>query len=231
MTILRRLRQLDWPSLTVELVLIFVGITAALWFENRNSARRDRQLEAEVLGEIQRALQSDTSDLMKNLTSTSSTRASIDTILAYFDSGRGYAPALADHFGRSSRHTAFLQDVSAYEYLKAVGLGIVKDHALRSAITRYYEYHVQYLRAVEQHFVEGNWDDTMKPQMMEKFSYRFLFEPAEPLDYNALATDPEYRTALTTTAEILEWKATLTRRVMEQAEALLDALDTELRRR
>jgi len=41
MPILRRLKALDWTALLAELVLIFIGITAALWFDNANQDRAD----------------------------------------------------------------------------------------------------------------------------------------------------------------------------------------------
>ena len=111
-----------------------------------------------------------------------------------------------------------------YEYLKSIGLGAISDDNLRVNVSRYYEYTVPYLNGIEDLFIDGNWNDAMKPQMMEKFAYRFFFEPAEPHDYELLREDREYRTVLTSTREMLEWKDMRTRDVLEAAEELLATL-------
>ena len=228
MPIMRRLKTLDWPTLVAELVLIFVGITAALWFDSLNESRADRRLETDVLTELGVALESDTLDLNFNLRSSARTLAAIDTVLTYLDQRRPYESTLADHFRQASIHTGFLHNSAAYEFLKSVGLNIISNDSLRVAITHYYEYEVQYLRAVEQGFVSRNWNDAMRPQMMEKFSFQFLFQPAVPNDYSALFDDGEYQTVLRTTRGVLGWKDGRTRSVLESAEGLLEGIRAEL---
>ena len=126
-----------------ELVLIFVGITAALWFDNANQERADRRVERDVLTQLAIALQSDTADLNGNLRSSGRTTSAIDTVLAYLDDRRAYDSTLASHFAQSSVHTNFLADESAYEFLKSIGLDIIRDESLRISVTQYYEYYVR----------------------------------------------------------------------------------------
>lgn len=224
MPILKGLKKLDWPTLATELVLIFVGITAALWFDNLNQTRDERRRESEVLVEIAAALASDTADLHINLRATAGSLASIDTILHRFDESVPYDSTLADHFRRASVITNFLINAAAYEYLKSVGLGLISDDGVRRDITQYYEVDVQYLKGIEAVFVNQNWIDTLRPQMVRKFDYGFFFAPATPHDYGSLARDRELRSVLRTTREILEWKGERTRLVLERAEELLARL-------
>ena len=231
MPLLKSLRSLNWPGLVVELVLIFVGITAALWFDNIKEDREARRTESQVLRELVVSLHKDTADLHQNLRSSAQTRQSIDTILRYFDERRPYREDLAAHFRRSSLFTNFLQNPGVYEYLKSIGLSTITDGSLRAGIAEYYEYRVPYLRNIEALFLNGNWSDGMRPQMMEKFSYRFFFGPAVPHDYAALATDRRYRTLLETTKEILEWKDDRSSEVLDNAEALLVQIEGYLTRR
>lgn len=228
MPILRRLRTLDWPTLLAELVLIFVGITAALWFENVNQERAERGVEQEVLSQLVVALQSDTADLNSNLRSGARTSAAIDSILVYLDEKRPYHESLADHFGRSSIHTNFFLNAAAYEFLKAVGFDIIQNDDLRRGITQYYEVEVGYLTGVEQTLVNENWNGGMRPRMTRSFSYHFLYGPAVPHDYAALSEDPEYRSLLTTTRALLRFKDSRTRVVLEHAEELLRRIGAEL---
>lgn len=135
------------------------------------------------------SLRTDTADLNLNQLSTTSTLASIDTILAYFDQGRDYEESLATHFQAASIATNV---------------------------------------EVEQLFVNGNWSDGVRPLMMENFSYQFLFRPAVPHDYSALAKDSEFRTLLMTTRGILRWKFDLSSEALQDAQALIAHAELEL---
>ena len=224
MRILRRLASLEWPHLILEVVLIFVGITGALWFDNLKQAREERRLERSILQELATALTSDTTDLHFNLRSSTRTLASIDTVLTYLQERRPYDPSLADHFRSASSATNFLVNSAAYEDLKSVGLGTISNDTLRIRIAQYYEVQVAYLTKVESLFVNGNWSDVVRPQMLEKFHYRFLFEPAVPLNYRALYGDVRFQTALETMRETIKWKASLSRRTIRDAEWLLESI-------
>lgn len=224
MPIMKRLKGLDWPALVAELVLIFVGITAALWFDNVNREREERHRELAVLVQLRAALESDTADLNFNLRSSGRTLQSIDTVLAFLSRRAPYDSSLAEHFSQAAVATNFVPNSAAYEYLKSLGLGTVSSDSLRFGITHYYEVQVQVLTRVEELFVNGNWTNALMPQMMEKFAYRFLFEPAVPHDYDSLTRDTRYRTVLTTTKEILEWKDQISRQTLGKAEALLESI-------
>lgn len=228
MPLLKRLRALDWPTLVAELLLIFVGITAALWFDGLAESRAAARREASVLGELASALRSDTADLSFNLRSDELTRTSLDTVLAHLSRRLPYDSTMALHFGRASRFTNFLPNTSAYEYLKSLGLASVTNDGLRRDITRYYEVQHRYLTSVEGIFVNGSWHEMMAPQMIEKFDYAFFFEPAAPRDYRALQNDLTYATTLRTMGEILTWKVQITAQTLDQAEALLARIDDEL---
>jgi hypothetical protein len=230
MSVVKRLRGLDWPTLLAELVLIFVGITAALWFDNWNAARDSARLEEEVLTEISAALVADTVDLNINLASSARTLSSIDTILLYFDNGWPYADELADHFRQAAEHTGFIQHKGAYEFLKSAGVGLIRNQTLRANISRHFEHEVRYLHEVEDIFVTRTWEAVVRPQMTEKFSYQLFFGPAVPHDYQALSGDPEFRSALTTIREAIIWKDRRTRAVLESAEELIEGIRVELGR-
>lgn len=228
MLILERLAKVQWAALLTELVLIFVGITAALWFDNLKQGREMRALETSILRELETALTSDTADLNFNVRSTARAIQSIDTVLARLSSLAPYDSTMAGHFGRAVVPTNFIPNAAAYEYLKSQGLGTLSNDALRRQVTRYYEVQTQALTRIEELFVNRHWDDAVKPEMMQKFQYHFLFEPAVPHDYRALTQDRQYQTVLTTTRGILEWKDDLTAQTARRAQSLLEAISDEL---
>lgn len=218
------MKNLDWPTLLVELVLIFVGITAALWFENRNEDRRDRALEDEIRAELVEALRSDTVDLRSNLRLDSIGIAAIDSILRFMEDGRPYDPSMDTVFGASTQLSGFIQNTAAYEYLKSVGLGILSNDTERRAVVEYYEYDVRYLLRIEEKFSMDNWQNALKPLMLREFQYRLFGQEAKPNDYSELMADPQYRSVLQTTREILVWKRQLSDVVLEGARDILDLL-------
>ena len=135
------------------------------------------------------------------------------------------------HFGQATQFTNFLHNDAAFEYLKSVGLSVVTNDALRRGITHYYEVEAQYLISVEQLFVNGNWSDAVKPQMLEKFEYEFFLKPATPRDYTSLMSDFRYQSVLATTRDIIDWKDDRTRSAVGAAEELLGRIRSELARR
>ena len=228
MSVLSRLTKLDWPTLIVELVLIFVGISAALWFDNRNEAQRNRGDEIAILGELVSALESDMKDLEGNINVGRATWSSIDSILGWIDTGIPYDSAMAETFGRSTSQTRFFHRAGAYEYLKSVGLGMLTNNSLRTAVTSYYEFDVQNLTSFERELVSGQWLGVLQPQMIEKFSHAFFSRPAIPTDWEALRRDREYRSALITWQSVLAWQYEGGIVLRAQSESLIETIEAEL---
>jgi hypothetical protein len=224
------LPSIPWGKVVGELLLIVIGVSLALWFQNVNQSRLDRARERETLIEIARQLAADTADLQGNIRVTAKTVASIDTVLVSLTRRAPCDSNLGRHFARTALFTNFIHNRGGYEYLKAVGLNLISSDSLRRAITKYYEHDVQYLTSVEQVFVNTNWNETLKPQMVRKFSFAFFRgAPAIPNDCVALSQDREYQTALRTTREILLWKDALSSTVNAQGTAVLAAIHRTVR--
>ena len=225
MPILKSLKKLSWTTLAAELVLVFVGITAALWFDNWNAERREEILAREILSEIAIALQADTTDLNANLRNSARVHASVDTVLFYLDQDLPYVPELDAHFGRATSFTNFIRNTGAYEQLKGAGLPLITDEALRRTIVRYYEVQGELLHQIETIFLNRHFETSVQPQMIEKFSYRGFLSPATPHDYESLKDDLVFRSSLTTKLGWLDWKDTTTRRVLRLAEELIQEIE------
>lgn len=228
MSVLSRLAKLDWPTLIVELVLIFIGITAALWFDNRNEAQRNRGDEIAILGELVSALESDMDDLEGNINAGRATLSSIDSILGWIDTGVPYDSAMAETFGRSTGQIRFFHRAGAYQYLKSAGLGMVTNNSVRAAVTSYYEFEVQNLTSFERELVSGQWLGVLQPQMIEKFSHAFFSRPAIPTDWEALRRDREYRSAITSWQSVLAWQYQGGIVLRAQSESLIETIEAEL---
>ncbi len=179
-----------------ELAMIFLGITAALWFENANDARHQRALETQILHEMRADLTRDTTDLNRNLVLGESVLASIDTVLASLQSGAAYHESLAEHFAWSSRFFRFFHNPAAYEHLRSAGLDVISDDSLRSEIIVYYDGSVPLLMWIDGTIVQGWLERELYPRMVENFEYTSSEAPAVPVDFAALRRNVEYQSAL-----------------------------------
>lgn len=210
------------------MTLIFLGITAALWFEDMNAARHERDLETQILREMSEAIALDTIDLHINLRLGASIRSSIDTVQTHLRSSSPWDPGLAEHFGRSSRYARFFHNPAAYEHLRSAGLDVISSDSLRQAIISYYDQLVSLVVWLDQALVESRIESYLLPQMMAKFEYSSPFEPAVPLDFQALKQDVEYGNALRLAYFGLVMQADVTQRAVAQADSLLHMIEVEL---
>jgi hypothetical protein len=211
-----------------EMTLIFLGITAALWFENTNAARHQRELETQILREMSESIALDTIDLHINLRVDDSIRASIDTVLAHLRSPSPYVDGLSEHFGRASRYVHFFHNPAAYEHLRSAGFDVISSDSLRQAIISYYDQAVSLVRWLDQAVVANHHESYLLPQMMGKFEYTSPFAPAVPLDFPALRGDVEYRNALRLASFGTSVQFDGTQRAVASAESLLRLIEAEL---
>jgi hypothetical protein len=223
-----QVRGISWGVVLGHLLLVFTGVTLALWFNNLNQERHNRQHEIRILRDLVAALESDTADLSLNLRSDEASRRSIEVVLKHLGTSMPYHDSLDQHFGLMSRFTNFLPNTASYEELRAGGFRLIRNDDLRLRIIQYYEYDGRYLQAIEQVFLNTNWLTALKPTMHRHFSYSFFFLPARPHDWQVLAEDREFSSILQTTHEIMDWKRRRTEILLERAEHLLEAIREEL---
>ena len=214
-----------------ELALIFLGITSALWFEDLNQGRHQRQLETLILQEMSAALVRDTADLHINVAVGDSVLASIASVFTELQSSAAYRDELAMQFARSTRFVRFFHSPAAYEHLRSAGFDVIANDALRQSIISYYGGLVLVLMWVDETIVIENWESLLRPQMMAKFEYDSYSAPAIPRSYASLRHDVDYHNALRVTANGLGAQVQGTRQTLAAADALLARIEGELARR
>lgn len=102
-------------------VLVFLGVTIALWFENVNDARREYHKETRVLRELADALTADVRDIGANLREDSLTLMSIDVVLGHMEQSLPYSDTLADHFAQAAGLTIFIDNSARTSTSKSQG--------------------------------------------------------------------------------------------------------------
>ena len=137
-----------------EIVLVVIGILIALSINNWNEERKDRNLENEILLEINHGLHRDLSDIKGNLNVHREIHNSQMTLINWIESNKPYHDSLARHFSIAHRVTQFISTDGPYENLKTLGIGIVQNDSLRNRITSVYDHQYDFYSEIEHIYTE-----------------------------------------------------------------------------
>ncbi len=181
------------------MILIFVGITRALWFDSATEARREFVRETSILKELSVGLEADLTGVRGNL--------GADSITAL---------------------TVFLDNSAPYEHLKVQGIDLIKDADLRQAIVTYHEHTVAMVASFESGVSLMHWQDQVHPRMLRSFRYLSPHQSATPVDYNALLEDVEYQNTLRYMGFVLAVKDILYQQISASARSLRERIEAEL---
>lgn len=221
-------QKFEWPSAIMEVFLIFLGITLAIWFDDWKEARQDRETEIAILNDLRAALATDMRDLRVNLGADMKTEISCGIILDHLENRRRYHDSLDYHFGRITYMVGFMRNLAVYENLKKVGFYIISSEEMRYKIMEYYELQVPWLTGMEEELIIPYNRDIVDRQMFENLSYSAYFEPARPLNYRMLFDNAQFQNAVRGKRRLTNWKIRRMQGLMEKAQELEAALVEEL---
>ncbi len=138
--LLRKLK-LDWRYGVSEFVIVVMGVLVALWVDNLNNDRRDRQLEGEYLSALTADLERDTAALSVEIRAAEERARSGGAVLDAVQSG------LVDqdpHTFVRSVHLTYALSYPAYsratvnDLLSTGNLRLLRDPEIRSRLDAYY---------------------------------------------------------------------------------------------
>ena len=210
-------------SAAAEVGLIFLGITLAIGFENWNAERAERIDERALLAELQADLRSNVDILEAGLAYNRQSVARIDTVLSHLESRLPYTPNLASSFAYLDNWASPYLSRSAYETLKSRGVSIISDTEMRQGVVRLYENLYVDLVNDADRSEWINYEVSMIPLMLRTVEER-PGSIAEPIDYDSLLDDREFRTALLRTKALRY----MTIAAMEDAVAQTEAVQTRI---
>lgn len=224
--ILKRLTGRTMGDLAIEVVLIVLGITCALWFDARKDAWQERKLEEAILHELAATLVSDTSDFRSTLAGLDSVEAAVDTVVLFISEKRGYEPELDQYLLRSSGGYGIFHNRAAYESLHSAGLPLIRSDALRQHIVRYYDFLVPGLQDIEAIYAFPYRREMVLPQVVQKLA---VSESGfTPRDYRSLQEDIEYLNVLRLWRITIDQQSAFTLDVYRAATSLLGEVEAEL---
>lgn len=143
----RAIAEQNWFTVTLEILIVVVGIFIGLQVDDWNEARKDRAREAEFLDRIDAELALDIGEFDRSIALAQTRAGDAELVLA----------SLADPALPARQPTEFVRAIvragftysavisdHTFEEIKSAGeLGIVRDVDLRASITRYYQHRNQ----------------------------------------------------------------------------------------
>jgi hypothetical protein len=130
-----------------EIVLIFIGITLALTFNNWNEARQLADLERSSLRDLLVSLEKNAAELQGNIESDREMDSLALAVIDHLDSGEPWNESLAEAYARIPNFASPYFVTAAYEQLKSRGLHVISNASVRNAIVHLYDDSYQFLIA------------------------------------------------------------------------------------
>ena len=172
-----------------EVLLIFIGITAAIWFQNWNENRLARKVEKRLLIEIKAAIEQDLEDINDNIFGFSKRLAAYDSLTYGYENNKPFIDEKKQLLPYLRGLTTFLSSSGPYETLKSRGLATISDDSLRHEISNYYDFLYDMLKSNERED-HNHYNQYMKPMLLRHFSLRN--HGVKIIDPNALQQDFEF---------------------------------------
>jgi hypothetical protein len=132
--------KLNWKYALGELVLIFMGISLAIGFQNWNDERKKLTLEKDLLSQIYADISNNRGDLESDFIWLGQGVKSHFKIIDAFKNDEPYSPEFAFHFYFLTIDEYTYPIQINYERLKNIGLEIISSDSLGVMIEELYEF-------------------------------------------------------------------------------------------
>lgn len=191
--VLRLLEPLNWRNAVGHVLVTALGVVLALAAADWSEQRKRRAFELTLLQEMHTALVSDLTAMEQSLKRFQDIDRGMVQLLAMLAEKRPYDPVVMDGlFGKLFGFRGAVLNDGAYESLKSMGIDLVSDPALRTAITDVYEVQYRRLENISDTEEIVHWE-VMRPYYMNHFRDLRGGQNATPMDYQQVVNDPEYQ--------------------------------------
>lgn len=133
-----------------EIILIFFGITLALWFDNWNDHQKKNKLQLTTLIEFSEALQSDIQSVVEDSIGCQRITKNIFLLSDILEAQQAYSSAVDTLLLSPTNYIVYSFNTSPYALLEDRGLDLIANKTLREKITRLYSYRYKYVLDVSQ---------------------------------------------------------------------------------
>lgn len=221
------LKNLSWRYAIGEVILIFVGITIAISFNNWNENQKQQKIEIKSLEEINNAIHQDLLDIEENIFGFSHRVKLYKQLINHIENDLPLNDSLQKNLPYLQGVTTFLANTGPYETLKSRGLDTIENDSIRLKISLYYDFEYEKIQTNEKRHYEHHMN-YLKPMMMKHFDlsdYRLI-----PINYEQLINDFDFKQsiywALRTDAYMLD----LYQALKKKGNLLIESLNKEIER-
>lgn len=215
-----------------EIVLVVIGILIALSINNWNEERKEKQVQLQLLKELQYAAREDFERGQRQLSGNKNTINSMEIILNQLENNLPYHDSLAIHFHLA--HTRWIAQVkdNAYQNLTNYGLSFIKNDTTKHDMTNLYGNRKEFLYKLDERF-NLFYYQVAAPVLIDCFDK--IAPPGSPrakmipLDYSSLSKNLKYRSILKSTKEYMEaYIAWQEKAILFGLNELANQLDSEI---
>jgi len=223
----KKVKTVNWRYAFGELLLIFLGITMAIWFNNWNETQKSKKLEVKSMREIKSAIQQDLRDINENILGFTSRVTLYQQIIQHIEEDLPMSESLQRKLPYLQGITTFLSNTGPYETLKSRGLETINNDNLRLKISLYYDFEYEKIQTNErQHYEHAV--NYLKPMVMKHFD--MSNHRLEPLNYEQLFNNFEFEQTIRWALRIDSYMLELYESLQIIGESLVEELDTEIAR-
>ncbi|HEU5289075.1 MAG TPA: hypothetical protein VFU05_00435 [Cyclobacteriaceae bacterium] len=184
------LRNVNFKYIISEVLLIFIGISLSLYFDQWRANRASDKKEKELLAQLIPAIQRDTAHL-NVLINVNNNIANKMTYL--IDSGRFEdkpSKKTILYLAHINYFYPCKPDFSAFENIKHEGISLISNQDLRISMIKYYELMTQQKEWTE-NIINGHFDLITQHVIDDFVDYQFASE-AVPEDFSKLKADKKF---------------------------------------
>lgn len=149
------MKKQNWRRYTFEFLSIFIAVISAFALDNWNDNRRDRYAEVKILAEMSNGLQKDIEDIQLNMDGHDQGIAACQYFTRMINNQAVGLDSFTQHYFTLTRDFISIQNRSGYESLKSMGLNLITNDSLRLQIISFYEYDLNNLEKLEEHYAES----------------------------------------------------------------------------
>ncbi len=175
-----------------EIVLVVIGILIALQINNANEMKKTRDRETVLLKEMRSNLQTDLKDLQWNIENNKNRIYSNEVIRKVIEQKSLYNDTLKTHFANFFGNFQLVENTSAWENLKSVGLDLISNDSLRKNISNLYSTQYKYLENLEKGLDDRYHWNYLYPQVLEHIILDELWVSGKPRNYDLWINDGEF---------------------------------------
>jgi len=136
----------------LEIFSVFLGVTIAFLANHLNEVRKDNIAEQKILAELKVELALDLLDIEGNIGGHKLGIEVVDLFRRYCNGKEVDYDSLGMFYEHLYKDYLSISNTTAYETLKAKGIGIVTNEELRNNIVRLYDFEYEVLEKVEEQY-------------------------------------------------------------------------------